>query len=99
MKRDVPLIGFIYGLLLPVLGLMAMYLWWGKGLHHLNFNEFFSRLSSDHEVLARVLTMSLLINLIPFVYCNYRRYDYSMRGVVIATMLYAVVIVLLKFVW
>ncbi len=99
MKRDVPIIGFIYGLLLPVLGLMIMYLWWGKGLHHLSVNEFFSRLSRDHEVFARVLTMSILINLIPFVYCNYRRYDYTMRGVVIATMLYAVLIVLLKFVW
>jgi hypothetical protein len=41
----------------------------------------------------------LLINLIPFVYFNMKRLDYAMRGVFIATMLYALFIVLVKFVW
>ena len=99
MKRDVPIIGFIYGILLPIAGFMVMYLWWGKGLHMLSFSEFVGRLAHDHKVFARVLTMSLLINLAPFIYCNYRRYDYTMRGIVVATMLYAVVIVMLMFVW
>jgi hypothetical protein len=99
MKRDVPIIGFIYGLFLPVFGFIIMYFWWGKGLHRLSLGEFVSRLSHDHKVFARVLTMSILINLIPFVYCNYKRYDYTMRGIVVATMLYAVLIVLIMFVW
>ncbi len=99
MKRDVPIIGFIYGLLLPVLGFIVMYFLWGKASHGLSFDDFVLRVSRDHKVFARVLTMSILINLIPFVYCNYRRYDHTMRGIVVATMLYAVLIVLIMFVW
>jgi len=46
-----------------------------------------------------VLTLSLLLNLIPFVYCTSKRYDYAMRGIVIATMIYALIIFLLMFIW
>ncbi len=66
---------------------------------HESFGEFAHRLGSNHSVLAKVLTMSLLVNLIPFVYCINKRYDYTMNGVVVATMLYAVLIVLIMFVW
>lgn len=99
LKRDVPIIGFIYGLILPVLGFLIMYLWWGKYAHHMSMGEFMSSFRSDHKAFAKVLTMAILINLAPFVYCNTRRYDLSMRGVVIATMLYALLIVLIMFVW
>ena len=96
MKRDVPILGFIIGLLLPVLGFLIMYLLWSHGM---KFGPFVSILSRDHKAFARVLTMSLLVNLIPFVYCNSKRYDNTSRGVVVATMLYAVFIVLVMFVW
>jgi hypothetical protein len=99
MKRNVPIIGFIIGLLLPVLGFFIMYLWWGKGAHNMGFSEFVGRISDNHKEFAKVLTMSLLLNLAPFVYCNFKRYDYTMRGIVVATMLYAVLIVLIMFVW
>jgi hypothetical protein len=48
---------------------------------------------------SKVMTLSLLINLIPFLYCTTKRLDYTMRGIVIATMLYALFIILIKFVW
>jgi hypothetical protein len=99
MKRNVPIIGFVIGLILPILGFLLMYLWWGKGMHNMALKEFVSRLSDNHKEFAKVLTMSLLINLAPFVYCNAKRYDYTMRGIVVATMLYAVLIVLIMFVW
>jgi hypothetical protein len=96
MKKNVPLIGFLIGLLLPVLGFFIMSRIWGSGMR---FAFFLERVRSDHKILARVLTMSLLINLAPFLYFKTKRLDYSMNGVVVATMLYAVLIVLLMFVW
>jgi hypothetical protein len=96
MKRNVPFIGFIMGLFLPLIGIMIMkFLWFG----HQSFSEFAHSLASNHSVLAKVLTMSLLINLAPFLYSMKKRYDYTMNGVVVATMLYAVLIVLIMFVW
>ena len=96
MRRDVPITGFVIGLLLPLLGFAIMFLLWSHGL---KFSEFTRILSKNHKEFAKVLTMSLLINLLPFVYCNTKRLDYIMRGIVVATMLYAVLIVLIMFVW
>jgi hypothetical protein len=96
MKRNVPILGFVIGLLLPLLGFVIMYVLWSRGM---TFSSFWAILIRDHKVLARVMTMSLLINLIPFVYYNSKRLDYTMRGIVVATMLYAVLIFLIMFVW
>ncbi len=96
MKRNVPFIGFVIGILLPLLGFFIMSKLWGHGM---KFSQFVSTVKSSHQVYARVLTMSLLINLAPFLYFKTKRLDYSMNGVVVATMLYAVYIVLVMFVW
>lgn len=98
MKRNVPIYGFVIGMILPLLGFIIMYFVWG---HNMGFGKFIATLleHGNSKNLAKVMTMSLLVNLVPFVYFNNKRLDYSMNGVVVATMLYAVVIVLIMFVW
>ena len=96
MRRDAPVTGFFIGLVLPLLGFLVMFLLWRHGM---GFEAFMRILSKNHKEFAKVLTMSLLINLFPFVYCNMNRIDQAMRGIVVATMLYAVLIVLIMFVW
>jgi hypothetical protein len=96
MKRNVPLLGFIFGLVAPLAGMLVVY---GILFRGMTFEGFLTRFTSDPQVAAKVLTLSILANLIPFLYFTNRRLDLSARGVFIATMLYAVAIVLLKFVW
>ncbi len=96
MRKNVPIVGFIIGLLLPILGFAIMYMVWFRGS---KLGSVLNAMTHDHKMASRVLTMSLLINLVPFVYCNSKRLDYTMRGIVIATMLYALLIVLVMFVW
>jgi hypothetical protein len=96
MKRDVPVIGFIIGLLLPVVGVFIMYLLWG---HNSGFGSFLHSLTRLKGMASKVLTLGLLINLIPFVYCVFKRYDYTLRGIFTATMLYVVFIILVMYVW
>ena len=96
MRINVPIVGFLIGLFLPLLGLMLMYLWWG---HHEGILMFVKSLTYQKGLASKVCTMSLLVNLVPFVYFNMKRLDYAMRGIVIATMLYALFVVMLKFVW
>ena len=96
MKRDSPILGFVIGLFLPFVGLIIMYFVWGN---HNGFGNFLKSLTYQPGLASKVLTLSLLPNLVPFVYCNMKRIDYTMRGIVIATMLYAVLIILIKFVW
>lgn len=97
MKRDVPVIGFIIGALTPLLGFLIVYLIFRNGGQ--SVENFISTYWSNNKTFAKLLTLSLLANLVPFVYCNSKRYDYISRGIFIATMLYVVFIILLMFVW
>ncbi|MBL7713589.1 MAG: hypothetical protein JNL13_14040 [Chitinophagaceae bacterium] len=97
MKRDVPVIGFIIGALTPLLGFLVVYLIFRNGGQ--SVENFISTYWSNNKTFAKLLTLSLLANLAPFVYCNTKRYDYVSRGIFIATMLYVVFIILLMFVW
>jgi len=96
MRRNVPIVGFIVGVLCPVIGFMIVYLMWFRGR---DMGSVVSMLMHDKRLAPKVLTLSLLANLIPFVYCNTKRLDFAMKGIVIATMLYALLIVLIMFVW
>ncbi|MBX2905288.1 MAG: hypothetical protein KF744_04570 [Taibaiella sp.] len=96
MRLNVPIVGFLIGILLPLLGFAVVYALWFNGR---DFNSVMSMLLHDKRISPKVLTLSLLANLIPFVIFNTKRLDYAMKGVVIATMLYALLIVLIMFVW
>lgn len=97
MKRDTPIIGFIIGALLPIIGYLIVYSVFKAGSQSLsNFTQTYI---SQHKLFAKLITLSILINLIPFAYCNFKRYDYIARGVFIATMLYVVFVILMMFVW
>jgi hypothetical protein len=61
--------------------------------------HFVSSVTSQKGVAAKVVLLSVLVNLIPFAYFNMRRLDYAMRGIFIATMLYAMLVIMLMFVW
>lgn len=97
MKRNVPFLGFILGLIFPMLGLVIMYFAW---FHNGNtFSSYLHLLLNQHDLGAKVLTLSLILNLIPFIFYTSKRLDYTARGILSATILYGVLIILLKFVW
>lgn len=96
MKRNVPVLGFILGVIMPLLALLLFYFVRFSGM---DMSEFMSVLTHNHEDTAKILSLTLIANLIPFIYYTSKRLDLTARGVLIATVLYAVLIVLLKFVW
>lgn len=96
MKRNVPIFGFIIGALLPVLGLGVIYL---AKFTDVSFTYFLKTIMSDGKVAGKVFTLSILINLLPFIYYTNRRLDYTARGIFIATMIYVAFILLVMYVW
>ena len=96
MKRDIPILGFVIGLLLPLGGVVVMYFLWGN---HEGIFEFIRSLTHLKGMAAKVLTLSLLPNLIPFLYYTSKRIDLTAKGIVIATMIYAVIILFIKYIW
>lgn len=96
MKRNVPVLGFIIGLLLPVLGIVITYY---ILFHGTSFQDFLDAMKDRHDIAAKVLTLGLIINLLPFIFYTSRRLDLTARGILVATVLYGVLIILLKYVW
>lgn len=97
MKRNVPIFGFFIGLLLPVLGLFIVFLILGGD--YSGISDFLRSIFNNGKVAALYLTLGLLINIAPFIYYTNKRLDLTARGILVATMLYAVLIVLIKYVW
>ena len=93
MRINQPIVGFIFGVLSPVVGLLVVYFIFNR---ELSVGQFISQLSHNHKLLSKMMSLSLLANAVPFVLLTNRRLDYAARGVFIATMLYALAIVLLK---
>lgn len=96
MKTNVPIVGFIIALLLPLLGIFIVYL---IMFNSYSMDNFIQTLVHNHKTAATVLSLGVLINLAPFIYFINKRMDYAAKGVFVATMLYAVLMVLLKWVW
>lgn len=97
MKRNVPIFGFFIGLLLPVLGLFIVFLILGGDYN--GIGDFIRSIFNNGKIAALYLTLALLINIAPFIFYTNKRLDLTARGILVATMLYAVLIVLIKYVW
>jgi hypothetical protein len=97
MNRNIPIFGFVIGLFLPVLGFLIVFLVMGGDYG--NIANFFRAMFNNRAVASLVITLSILINIIPFIYYTNRRLDLTARGILISTVLYAVLVVLIKYVW
>lgn len=96
MNKNAPIFGLFLGIVFPALGLLVMYL---LGYRQYSIPGFINTLMENYRLAAKMLSLSLLAELIPFIYYTNKRLDYTARGILIATMLYAVLIVLLMYVW
>lgn len=80
---------------MPLLGFMVVYL---VRAREIGMSAFMEHLRFSHDAAGVVITLSVLANLIPFLIFNRRRWDAGVKGIVIATMLYALFFVYVKFV-
>ena len=94
MRINQPIIGLVLGLFMPLLGLIIVYFVLGQGQ---GFSSFLDVLKSRPQEASKVISLSVLANLIPFLYFNRRRLDQTVKGIVIATILYFVAVIYIKF--
>jgi hypothetical protein len=95
MRLNQPIVGLVIGLLMPLLGLIVVYFVLAKGM---SFEDFLTLATASGDFAGKVITLSVLANLIPFLYFSRRRLDYTVKGIVIATILYMVLFIYMKFV-
>lgn len=95
MRVNQAIVGLFIGLIVPFLGFVVVYFLFSHGL---SFSSFTSRISGQSSEAAKIISLSVLANLIPFLYFNRRRLDQTVKGIVIATVLYMVFFLYVKFV-
>lgn len=81
---------------MPLIGLLAVYF---VKFNNVSLSYYYDVLYSNRKVASMAFTLAILLNLIPFLYCTNKRYDYTARGILIATIMYALFIILIKYVW
>jgi len=96
MKRNAPLLGFAIGMILPAIGSLIVYFLLFR--NQMAFTAFWHIFRSDYSNSSKVISLSVLLNIAPFMYCTNKRYDYTARGIFSATILYLTAFLLYKFV-
>ena len=93
MKKNTVPFGFICGLLAPMLGFWLYYVFTYHSIHCWNF---LVRITSM-GLSSAILSLCLLSNLACFFIFIGVKHDYSARGVLMVTIIYAIIGFLLKF--
>ena len=94
LKRDNFKLGIVLGFLAPILGIVCFYLINFRSAKFINFLEVMLTLKS---FFSAVITVSLVaIGAIFTIYTNTER-DETARGIFVATMVYAIVCLVLKY--
>jgi hypothetical protein len=93
IRKNHFLTGFISGLLAPLIGFYIYYL---ISFRYMGFRSYISRLT-EFGLASGVISLSLIANLIVFFYFIRAKTDRSAQGVIGATFLYGMLIVILKY--
>ena len=94
MRINQAIVGLFIGLFTPLLGFIIVFFILGRGM---DFSSFVEMLLARPSEAAKVISLSTLANIAPFLYFNRRRLDQTVKGIVIATILYAVSFIYVKF--
>lgn len=95
LKKDNLLLGIILGFLAPILGLLLYYFIVFMP-RHVSFSDYLLYLRQLKSLLTGVSSISLIANALLFtVYINTRR-DKTAKGVFVATLIYGVLVLLIK---
>ena len=95
LRRDNLKLGFLLGLIAPVLGLIIYY-FVAFYVRNVSFTEFLRYLREYRSLLTGVSSVSLVANAVLFtIYINSRR-DKTAKGIFLATLVYGIAVLLIK---
>lgn len=97
IKKDNLRLGILLGFLAPILGMFLYYfaVFYTKGV---GFREFLYYLEQNKSLITGVSSISLVANAVLFTICVNGRKDKTARGLFIATLIYGIGVLIVKFV-
>jgi hypothetical protein len=94
-KDNLPL-GIILGVLTPVIAFFLYYVFFVLMPRHISLGEFFMLLGDNKQMQPKLISICLLLNGVVFYLFTRVRRDVTAKGIFLVTMLYAILIILLK---
>lgn len=100
-KWDIALLGLILGIVFPCIGLLVLYwLQWTD----LSFSQYVGKFTNTNSSLgmkaaSKLISLSIIFNLIPFYFFLNKKAMQTVKGVVIASALALLLVVFYLFVW
>jgi amino acid permease len=94
MRVNQAIVGLFLGIITPILGIVVAYFVWGQGQ---GIPDFVQGIFARSSAASKIITLCMCTNLIPFLYFSRKRLDQTVKGIVIATCLYAVFVLYVKF--
>ena len=85
--------GVVLGLILPLLGVYVYYL---IAPFHMSFTSFVVNVTQMH-LTSKVLSLGVLANLVGFLIVFGLKWDRFARGIILATLIYAAIILVFRF--
>jgi tryptophan-rich sensory protein len=92
-KKDDLKLGLILGFITPIFGLIIYYF---LQFRLFKFKEFLTVLLEQKSLLSGIISVSLIANAIVFTICINKQIDKTARGIFIATCIYALVALVVK---
>ncbi len=92
-NNDSQLIGFIFGIIGPLIGTVIYYF---LQFSHVSFMEFIEVVLKAGK-LSAVISLSTIFNLVVFFLFIWKNKPLSARGVILATFIYVLLVILVKF--
>ena len=86
-------LGIVLGILAPMIGFLVVYLLAFRGM---SFSEYLDLLVFRKK-LSSIISLSVIPNLLPFFIFIWLNYLYSARGVLASTLLFALIVIITKF--
>ena len=96
-KDNLPL-GIILGVFTPIVAFFLYYILLVMMPRHISLSEFLTLLNDNRQMQPKLISICLLLNGLVFYLYTRQRRDVTAKGIFLVTMLYAIVILVLKLV-
>jgi hypothetical protein len=101
-KNDIAALGFVLAVLFPLLALVVLYfLWFGSATPFHQYLSMFVRFDNPYAMnnASKVVSLALIANLIPFYFFLNKKKYLTVKGILVGSALFVLLIVFYKFIW
>jgi hypothetical protein len=98
---DIAALGLLVGIAFPVIAILILFFFWPTSGTFGDYMHTFVSFSNSYEMnkASKVLSLSMIANLIPFYFFLNKKYYLAVRGILMSMVLFFVLLILYRFVW